>query len=745
MVQHEYVSIGVRPQFGGEQPARLPDRYKLPKELRYARNAHDAKRNFFQHVNDKYLTNSYVPPSPPGTTQQTDVSDPRLPVSEAMRRNVDAKEFFARCLEIEWAQELTNMHAFDLTGAAITAERRDRGTWLYRIDCEGLAEKRPSVLPGDTVAARRIETPQEGWHRGFVHFVNMDHVLVSFGDTFNSEGSFTVEFHASETAFYHQFNALRLTQTVLTEDEKLLVSDAKPNDDPELLRILDVTSRRLNDEQQECVSRVVCARRIPNSISLLLIHGPPGTGKSTTVVAALHGLLQIRSRRVRALVCTPTNESANLICEKLQALNVGDPKFGERVVRLCSASYTPPVDAAVALKLAITHEDVAHRLQRADIVVTTLIGAGRAWNFGANPGDFDHIFVDEAARAMETEVFVALMLASREQGTHITLAGDHLQLGPLIHSRVAVKYGFGISTLERLISSHPDFAVQLRDNYRSHPEVLRVYSELTYNGTLVPCADQKKTNVLQTSKIMPVRGKPIMFCHLNGREERQKDSPSWMNEQEAFHIVALIERLLTDHADHVKFEDIVVLSPYNKQCKEIRRLLVDKFTRREPRCFTFPRFDGRTLPIQVSNVELFQGREAKVIIMSCVRSRREEDVESDIQHGIGFLQQPKRLNVTISRAMAALIVVGHIGLLQRDPHWTALIDLFANDTAAKSCVVDVLNDNRQLTRAEILDLKDRYQRRRKAAAVAAPPPAAAADGGDDDDVVVIDRALGRSE
>ena len=138
--------------------------------------------------------------------------------------------------------------------------------------------------------------------------------------------------------------------------------------------------------------------------------------------------------------------------------------------------------------------------------------------------------------------------------------------------------------------------------------------------------------------------------------------------------------------------DIVVLSPYQKQCRKIRESIQKEFTYEVSQSIT------------VCSIESFQGREAAVVILSCVRSLRVDEKNNDIVQGIGFLSQPKRLNVAISRAIAGLYIVGNIGLLQTDDGWRALID--------KMVEVEAIRDRRRhMTAADVCGLREEYEGR----------------------------------
>eukprot|EP00658_Telonema_sp_P-2_P028695 TRINITY_DN21941_c0_g1_i1.p1 TRINITY_DN21941_c0_g1~~TRINITY_DN21941_c0_g1_i1.p1 ORF type:complete len:244 (-),score=65.33 TRINITY_DN21941_c0_g1_i1:305-1036(-) len=200
----------------------------------------------------------------------------------------------------------------------------------------------------------------------------------------------------------------------------------------------------------------------------------------------------------------------------------------------------------------------------------------------------------------------------------------------------------------------------------------------------------ERTNALLESGLFPNSGVPLGFMHVAGHESREPDSPSWMNKAEVDCVTWLIQKFLDEKK--VTGADIVVLSPYQKQCRKIRECIRENFP------FAVAQ------SINVCSIESFQGREAAVVILSCVRSLRMDENDNDVVQGIGFLRQPKRLNVAISRAIAGLYIVGNIGLLQTDEGWRSLID--------KMVGVEAIRDrSRHLTAADVTGLREEYESR----------------------------------
>lgn len=256
---------------------------------------------------------------------------------------------------------------------------------------------------------------------------------------------------------------------------------------------------------------------------------------------------------------------------------------------------------------------------------------------------------------------------------HLVLAGDPKQLGPVIKSGHAVRLGYGVSLLERLMrlpvySSRPhrnggaynrNVLTKLVNNYRSHPLLVSLSNQAFYGGELRACAPPARANRFVDWPRLPVAGVPIIFHAVTGVAQRDLGSPSLHNPVELKIVVGYVEQLLLGDAAHpavrppVAQTDIGIISPYAVQCQKIRQALVDR---------GWP-------DILVAPVETFQGRERPVILTSTVRSLR-------TVAGLGFLGSAKRLNVMLTRAQALLIMVGDPQTLMLDRHWRRVLRRF---------------------------------------------------------------------
>lgn len=226
-------------------------------------------------------------------------------------------------------------------------------------------------------------------------------------------------------------------------------------------------------------------------------------------------------------------------------------------------------------------------------------------------------------------------------------AGDPKQLGPIIRSRLAMRFGLSQSLLDQLCqgSEHKSEGTEniqhLVQSYRAHPDILSLYSKVFYNDELVHRAPRDVTEQLLDWPDLPNPTCPLLFRHVRGREEREEDSPSWYNQKELNMILTTLRSLFRSAGYKRTWDnsDIGIITPYNKQKSKIQQMFYNK-----------PEFDK----ITVGTTEVFQGKEKKIIIISTVRSR-EEFLQLDAKFNIGFLDNPKRLNVAISRPRSLLV------------------------------------------------------------------------------------------
>uniref|UniRef100_A0A8C3U6B5 RNA helicase n=1 Tax=Catharus ustulatus TaxID=91951 RepID=A0A8C3U6B5_CATUS len=361
----------------------------------------------------------------------------------------------------------------------------------------------------------------------------------------------------------------------------------------------------LNVQQKLAVKRILSGECRPTPY---LLFGPPGTGKTVTVIEAI---LQIHFSLPdsRILVCAPSNTATDLICLRLHQSNLLKPGAMVRV----NAAFRSAEQIDDMVKPYCKDGDDIQKALWSRIVITTCNSAGLFYQTDTRLGHFTHVVLDEAGQASEPESLIPIGLISEADG-QIILVGDPKQLGPVIKSKLAKTFGLSVSLLERLSS---------RDLYLRDEDAFGACG--AYNPLL-------------------------------GNETREGCSPSWFNPAEAVQVMMYCCQLARSEYSAVSVTDIGVIAPYRKQVEKIRVLLRN--------------IDLED--IKVGTVEEFQGQEYMVVILSTVRSQKV--VIDDEKHCLGFLCNPKRFNVAITRAKALLIVVGNPHVLVKDPCFYALLE-----------------------------------------------------------------------
>ncbi|OXC64563.1 hypothetical protein AYX13_06091 [Cryptococcus neoformans] len=414
---------------------------------------------------------------------------------------------------------------------------------------------------------------------------------------------------------------------------------------------------------------------------LSLIQGPPGTGKTVTSASIVYHLAKMNPGQV--LVCAPSNVAVDHLCEKIH-------QTGLKVVRLAAKSREA-LDSSVdflSLHSQVANADTHHELQKliqlrndqgelsqsderkyktlvkacekdilnaADVICTTCVGAGdpRLAKF-----KFRTVLIDEATQSAEPECMIPLVMGCKQA----VLVGDHQQLGPVIMNKKAARAGLSQSLFERLVilGNHP---IRLQVQYRMHPCLSEFSSNLFYEGTLqngVTAPERLRKNV---DFPWPVADTPMFFHQNLGTEEISSSGTSFLNRTEASNVEKMVTKFFKSG---VLPNQIGVITPYEGQRSYIASYMqlhgsLKKDLYKE---------------VEVASVDAFQGREKDYIILSCVRSNEHQ--------GIGFLNDPRRLNVALTRAKYGVVILGNPKVLSKHPLWLYLLSHYKE----KGCFVE---------------------------------------------------------
>ena len=445
----------------------------------------------------------------------------------------------------------------------------------------------------------------------------------------------------------------------------------------------------LNQTQEDAVNKVLRAKDVA------IVHGPPGTGKTTTLVEAIYETLR---RENQVLVCAQSNMAVDWISEKLvdrgiNVLRIGNPtRVNDKML---SFTYErrfeshPDYELLWAIRKAIRdlrshrkrgdekyHQKMERLKERATelelrinaqlfgearVIACTLVGSANRLLEGQK---FGTLFIDEAAQALEAACWIPIRRVSR-----VILAGDHCQLPPTIKSFAAMKAGLGKTLMERIVENKPETVTLLKMQYRMNEEIMRFSSDWFY-GNKVESAPEVKYRSILDLDIPMTWIDTSQFDVPDDQENQESSAKSIFREEfvgESFGRINKAEAELTLLALETYFKkigkerilderlDVGVISPYRAQVQYLRRL----FKKRE---FFKP---YRSL-ISVNTVDGFQGQERDIILISLVRANDEGQ--------IGFLRDLRRMNVAITRARMKLIILGDASTMTRHPFYKKLYE-----------------------------------------------------------------------
>nr|XP_035129894.1 RNA helicase Mov10l1 isoform X3 [Callithrix jacchus] len=547
------------------------------------------------------------------------------------------KEKFSALLWLEEIHAEMELEEYNMSGVILK-----RNGDLLVLEVPGLAEGRPSLYAGDKLILKTQE--YNGHAIEYISYVTEDR-------------------KTRKDQAEHGTKEKRAGDQDLPAPLAADISDLVDEIQTPEARKIEFFNPVLNENQKLAVRRILSGdcRPLP-----YILFGPPGTGKTVTIIEAI---LQVHFALPdsRILVCAPSNSAADLVCLRLHEARVLQPAAMVRVNATCR--FEEMITDAIR-PYCRDGEDI-WKASRFRIIITTCSSSGLFYQIGVRVGHFTHVFVDEAGQASEPECLIPLGLMS-DVSSQIVLAGDPMQLGPVVKSRLAMAYGLNVSLLERLMSRpayqrdknafgacgahNPLLITKLVKNYRSHEALLALPSQLFYHRELEVCADPTVVTSLLGWEKLPKKGFPLIFHGVRGSEAREGRSPSWFNPAEAVQVLRYCCLLTRSISSQVSASDIGVITPYRKQVEKIRILLrnVD------------------LMDVKVGSVEEFQGQEYLVIIISTVRSN--EDRFEDDRYFLGFLSNSKRFNVAVTRPKALLIVLGNPHVLFRDPCFGALLE-----------------------------------------------------------------------
>lgn len=535
--------------------------------------------------------------------------------------------------------------------------------------------------------------------KGIVNRVKADEMLITLStDKFPewiNDGKIGVQLLFDETSYLEMERACNVLLN--TQDETLinlkniLLGTNKARFSENLNKI---EINYLNKNQNNAINLVA------NAIDVAIIHGPPGTGKTTTLVEAVINTLKSENK---VLVCAPGNAAVDLLTEKfsqygLNPLRIGHParvsqdnldavldnkiakhvnypelkslkkkaditlksakkfrrNFGEQERAERNALYDDLKQLRIDIKY-LENFIISDIISKSRIITSTPVGAAQKVLHKIN---FNTVFIDEAAQALEPMCWIPVIKAKR-----VIFAGDHHQLPPTVKSLSAAKKGLNITLFEKAIQRN-NADIMLNEQYRMNSVIMNFSNRFFYDNKLIANIDVQNHKIFDDDF-------PLEFIDTAGTgygESIEPETKSTFNVDEAQLLTLHLEKYINLIKINRKEEDIdriAIISPYKAQVNLLKETMstsqIDPF------------FAER---IDINTVDSFQGRERDIIYISLVRSNSEGK--------IGFLDDIRRMNVAMTRARKKLVIVGDSATISRHPFYAAFLDYVDKHNAYRS-------------------------------------------------------------
>jgi len=503
------------------------------------------------------------------------------------------------------------------------------------------------------------------------------------------DGKLGIDLLFDDNSYEEMFRALKAAAERLAAHDKdnlikVLTGISQPTFDMGA-DISAVSTLPLNTSQQEAVARILQAD------NLAVVHGPPGTGKTTTIVQAVR--LLVRQNYGQVLVVAPSNAAVDLLSEKLadlglNVLRIGNPaRVSEKLISLSLDNKVSQHAQAKRIrslkKQANEFRNMAHKYKRnfgkaereqrkalfeesrrimkevgnteryiiddlvsnAEVITATLVGAS---HYTIRNLSYSTVVIDEAGQALEPACWIPLLKAQKA-----VFAGDYHQLPPTVKSQAAADGGLYNTLMEKVTGMYPGAVTLLREQYRMHHKIMHYSNHYFYEGQLMA------HNSVAEHTLLP-GDQPLCFIDTAGCGfEEQTEGTSLSNPEEAGllwkHLAMLMEEVTAGGLSFTAgFPSVAVISPYKRQVAHLKAALEDVHSLQP------------YIPyITVNTIDSFQGQERDIVYISMVRSNSEA--------AIGFLSDIRRMNVAMTRARKKLVIIGDSATLSRSAFYSGLI------------------------------------------------------------------------
>lgn len=534
---------------------------------------------------------------------------------------------------------------------------------------------------------------------GTIAFVNGNRLKITLRTDelpdWASDGKLGIDLLFDENSYDEMQNACKQAMTLAEKPaEGRLIQIITGGKTPDFEPIAPVAVPSLNPSQQAAVNKILQAN------DLAIVHGPPGTGKTTTLVQAIKAMIKQDNQQI--LVVAPSNTAVDLLSEKLSdeglnVLRVGNPaRVSERLLSLTldykMAEHPHTKEIKRLKKQASAFLDMAHKYKRhfgkaerdqrkalfaearnimkdvdnseqyiikdlvakAQVITATLVGAN---HYTVRNLKFKTVVIDEAGQALEPACWIPILKAQK-----VVLAGDHCQLPPTVKSSEAAKNGLATTLLEKCVALHPEAVVLLEEQYRMH-EMIMGYSSSTFYD------DRLKAHASVARHVLFSNDNPLVFVDTAGCgfDEKTEQTSTYNPEEAAFlfrHLTQLVSAL-DSHYKPENFPSIAIISPYKQQIDTLKEQFLSS-----------PALQVYEHKIAINTIDSFQGQERDIVYISMTRSNPE--------NRIGFLSDIRRMNVAMTRARKKLVVIGDSATLSQFPFYSAFISWAQDRNAYQS-------------------------------------------------------------
>jgi helicase MOV-10 len=630
-------------------------------------------------------------------------------------------------LNIEENRHVGDLKSLDVHNTSFRMNTRYPGEKVrVAVNIPGVDEKRPNLTYGMAINLR-VTKNDNGKSSTFEMMgyvadrrgtnVQIDLSSRSMMECAAATGAASLEAFLTQTIFHlrftHQkdyFQAMRLALLFLHTDHRTLFptrNSLKRSANKRSNAIVDAVVNKLTDSAAWVDNQVNGEQRVAVGTILsgecgfapIVIHGPPGTGKTKTVVEAVNQIVRadfaLNAYAHRKILLTaPSDIACDIICSRLSAslgtnemhrMNLPQRKVNEvvemAILPYCNLGQTGEFQLSDIDSLK-SYRVIVCTCAASALLLGYLPESAEPWGSSelsdqplsriSIANHFQYIFIDEAGQALEPEVLIPITVG-RIGGSNATvvMSGDPNQLEASVRSPVANSFGFGTSCMERLMklplyspsagkSTSPFVFVRLMENYRSHVDILKFSARVFYEDRMVARCELSKANQFLNWGPIPRKASgqpfPLVLHSVEGSEVLDMGSTSLYNFEEANAVVEIIEGLLAATEIKCNTGMISVLAAYWQQVRLIRKQLRKK----------------ELGNVRVGVVDDYQGQEAPITILSCVLTHPQQQISENVSPLTGLLGCPKRTNVALTRAMGLSIVVASPEFLRNDVYFARL-------------------------------------------------------------------------